>query len=77
MIRSSVVLPAPLRPSRATVEPRRHAEPDVAQRREIASSISEDAFDLERVHAAPFRYSITPPSARIPSVSPSTQGSCE
>ena len=76
MIRSSVVFPAPLRPKSATVEPSRDAERHVAQRREIAI-IFENAVDFECVQAAPFLYSITPPSARIVNVSPSTQGSCE
>ena len=85
MIRSSVVFPAPLRPSSATVEPGVTFEATLRRAGEIAV-IFPDSGDFQAFaaalmpcpscaapHAAPLRYSIAPPSSRIPKVRPSTQ----
>jgi len=54
---------------------RRDTERYIPQCREI-TIVFENAVDFECVQAAPFLYSITPPTPRMAKVRPSTQGSC-
>ncbi len=75
-MRSSVVLPAPLRPKQRQGGTGRDAELYVAQGGEVAV-VFPDAIGFERslrqAQATPLRYSSVPPTARSPNVRPSTQ----